>query len=265
MAFIGKLIGFSLGIKFGGFFGGLFGLYLGHLFDHHVIGYFIRQRQLKIQAPFLKSTFQVMGHIAKADGHVTEGSIAAAQMIMRKYAHTAEQRKDAIQHFQEGKQTDFNLDATLVHLRTICYGQKNVLRKFLEIQLSAAYTEGLLSIKKRNIIQHLCDVLHLGAPNFAIWDFVYGQMFHGNFQQQYSGQPGHRPSTASELKQSYAILEITPETEEADIKKAYRRLMKQHHPDTLHGLPPEMVKEANEKTQQIQKAYDTIKKSRGMN
>ena len=51
---------------------------------------------------------------------------------------------------------------------------------------------------------------------------------------------------------------------DADVKKAYRRLMNQHHPDKLvsKGLPEEMMKLANEKTQQIKEAYERIKKSR---
>ncbi|MCS5544926.1 MAG: DnaJ domain-containing protein, partial [Gammaproteobacteria bacterium] len=50
------------------------------------------------------------------------------------------------------------------------------------------------------------------------------------------------------------------------LKRAYRRLLAQHHPDKLvgKGLPEEMKKIANEKTQEIISAYELIKKHRGM-
>ena len=51
-----------------------------------------------------------------------------------------------------------------------------------------------------------------------------------------------------------------------ELKRAYRRLLAQHHPDKLvgKGLPEEMKKIANEKTQEIISAYELIKKHRGM-
>jgi DnaJ like chaperone protein len=51
-----------------------------------------------------------------------------------------------------------------------------------------------------------------------------------------------------------------------ELKRAYRRLLAQHHPDKLvaKGLPDEMIKLANDKTQEIISAYELIKKHRGM-
>jgi len=65
------------------------------------------------------------------------------------------------------------------------------------------------------------------------------------------------------LTQAYKILGISKGSSEAEVKKAYRRLMSQHHPDKLvaKGLPDEMIKLATEKTQEIRKAYDLVKKS----
>ena len=76
---------------------------------------------------------------------------------------------------------------------------------------------------------------------------------------------GAQASTSDSLTltQAYKILGVSKGSSEAEIKKAYRRLMSQHHPDKLvsKGLPDEMVALATEKTQEIRKAYDTIKKS----
>ena len=61
------------------------------------------------------------------------------------------------------------------------------------------------------------------------------------------------------------MLNVSPEAEPPDIKRAYRRLMSQHHPDKLvaKGLPEEMVKVATQKTQEIKAAYEKVRESRG--
>jgi len=61
------------------------------------------------------------------------------------------------------------------------------------------------------------------------------------------------------------LLDVEKSAEKAEVKRAYRKLMSQHHPDKLvaKGLPPEMIKLATEKTQHIRSAYDLIKESRG--
>ena len=66
------------------------------------------------------------------------------------------------------------------------------------------------------------------------------------------------------LANAYRILGVGRDTDDAGIKKAYRRLMNQHHPDKLiaKGLPEEMIKLATEKTTEIKAAYELIKASR---
>ena len=59
---------------------------------------------------------------------------------------------------------------------------------------------------------------------------------------------------------------MTKDNSDTEIKKAYRRLIREYHPDKLmgQGLPEAMIKEATERSQEIQAAYDMIKKSRGL-
>lgn len=63
---------------------------------------------------------------------------------------------------------------------------------------------------------------------------------------------------------SYKILEIDQSVTDIEVKKAYRKLVKKHHPDKLQHLGKEHVKGAKEKFMQIQKAYESIQKERGM-
>jgi len=72
-------------------------------------------------------------------------------------------------------------------------------------------------------------------------------------------------NSALSLRGAYTALGVDPSDDKATVKRAYRRLMSQHHPDKLvsKGLPEEMIKLATDKTQHIQKAYEKIKESKG--
>jgi DnaJ like chaperone protein len=66
------------------------------------------------------------------------------------------------------------------------------------------------------------------------------------------------------LADAYEVLGVSKDASDAEVTKAYRRLMNQHHPDklTAKGLPKEMMKMAEEKTVRIRAAYDTIRQAR---
>jgi len=78
--------------------------------------------------------------------------------------------------------------------------------------------------------------------------------------------PRARPQAARvSLADAYAVLNVSPTASDEQIKKAYRRLLSQHHPDKLvaKGLPEEMMKLASERTHQIRSAYEAIREKRG--
>ena len=64
-----------------------------------------------------------------------------------------------------------------------------------------------------------------------------------------------------------AVLGVSPDASDDDVKRAYRRLMNRHHPDKLvaKGLPEEMMRAATEKDpREIKAAYDRVKEARGL-
>ena len=84
---------------------------------------------------------------------------------------------------------------------------------------------------------------------------------------QPGGGPGYRPPPRTDhLREAYEVLEVTPDASDADVKRAYRRLMSQNHPDKLvsRGLPESMLEMAKQKTQTIQAAYERIREARGI-
>lgn len=57
---------------------------------------------------------------------------------------------------------------------------------------------------------------------------------------------------------AYKILEVEPNASENEIKAAYRKMVKKYHPDKLRGQDPAMIKGAEEKFREVQKAYETL-------
>jgi len=260
---IGKLIGAFFGFLVGSFPGLLIGLFIGHRLDVGMrartpLFFAATQEQIKhTQTVFFNITFQVMGHMAKADGRVSESEIRAARQTMHYMQLNSEQIKHAISNFTKGKSPGFDLDSTLNQLIQVCYRNRSLLQTFVEIQFQAARTQQTIDKEKKEILQNICKRLGF-APLFS-WE--YDHLFH----QRHQKTRFRPPSPENALKAAYRLLDVTRETTPTNIKKAYRRLMSQHHPDKLiaKGLPEEMLKMATDKTQKIQQAYDLIRKSRG--
>ena len=145
MRWTGKLLGGVFGYMTLGTLGALLGVYIGHRFD---IGMaqnpFDPERQQRIKKIFFKSTFAIMGHIAKADGQVSEEEIQMAQRVMAQMELSADMKKEAIAQFNRGKEAGFDLDAELGEFKQACQRQKNLIRMFIEVQLQAAFADGEL-------------------------------------------------------------------------------------------------------------------------
>jgi len=244
--------------------GAILGAALGHQVDAAMGG---RQRaryrigdQERVQAAFFTATFSVMGHIAKADGRVSPQEISMAQAVMAQMGLSAEQRSAAINLFDAGKQPDFPLDAVLDQFRRECRHRHTVMQMFLEIQLQAAFADQEFDTAERRVLQHIFERLGFSRQQFEqLVAMIRGTQ---HYRDYYAGaQPGvAKPS----LAEAYAVLGVPRDASETDIKKTYRRLMSQHHPDKLvaKGLPEEMMKVAKEKVQEINRAYDQIEEAR---
>lgn len=279
MNIAGRVLGVILGGLLGGPLGAVFGFIIGYFVDSGKLfgwlsGHGANQANNgQVQTVFFNATFSVMGHLAKADGHVTENEIKAAQNVMDRMGLDQEARKRAIEAFNIGKSKDFNLDATLNELKRTCWYKPSLLRFFLETQVQLAYAEGhRVSASEQAILDRICQ--HLGISNFDFSAFTNQYRAQQNYSRyQSSGQQSQgggyqqyqRAQSFSRLDEAYKIIGVAKSATDAEVKKAYRKLMSENHPDRLiaKGVPQEMIKMATERTQQIQKAYEDICRSRG--
>jgi DnaJ like chaperone protein len=272
MTIWGKLIGGFCGFLLAGPFGLFLGVIIGHMFDRGLrrsYWHFGAGHQAEAQQAFFKATFLVMGYIAKADGRVSEAEIQAARNVMQQMGLNENMRQQAMDLFTQGKQPDFNLEQTLTQLLQSCHRNKVLLRLFLELQMRAAQADGALSQQKQRVLQMLAQRLGFAPLNFVFFEDLFGfnarqqQGYQQNYQQHTYRAP---PRQQFPLRDAYILLGVSETSSDAEVKRAYRRLMSQHHPDKLvsKGLPEGMIKLATEKTQNIKAAYDSICAARGI-
>ena len=259
MSWWGKIAGGAFGFMLGGPLGALFGAAMGHQFDkglsldHQTLNV---DSQEQIQAAFFTATFSVMGHIAKADGQVTHDEIQIAKGVMTQMSLTPEQQRAAQALFNSGKAADFEYAEIIVQFRQLCARQTNLLRMFMEIQFHAAYADGDVHPAERDILNDLNRQLGFDEAFFAQLEAAV--RLHRNQQQEPT------KTTAMQLGDAYRLLGVSSDASDAEVKRAYRKLMSRHHPDKLvaKGLPEEMMQMATQKTQEIKAAYEAIKASR---
>ena len=268
MAWNGKILGAVIGSMFG-WGGTIIGVIVGHLYDQGVLGSnngsaFGFGGQAHLQADFFNCTFAIMGFIAKSDGRVSAKEIHLTQKIMQQLNLDADAKRRAIHEFSRGKQADFDYMAELNAFRRACWRRPRLLKAFLDVQLQIAYADGM-SKEKHEALR--CVFRSLGISDSGFRHFERQFTARSHYHQQGGGQSGFGPvSQKRKLADAYVILDVDEKAPDADVTKAYRRLMSKNHPDRLmaQGVPPEMIQLATQKTQEIKSAYDVIKEARGI-
>jgi len=227
---------------------------------------------------YFRTTFEVMGHVAKSDGRVSEQDIRAAGAVMSAFRLGEAQVSDAIGHFNRGKRPGYDLSRAVMALRRACAGRPDLLRTFLEIQLRAALGGSDLRGPSRPLLIRIAVMLGVGGLEFARLETVLRQR-HGAGPQgagAASGAAGRGETRGAgrapgavprmSLAEAYEVLGVRTGAADDAITKAYRRQLSRHHPDKLraNGLPESMLEHAKQRTQQIIEAWDIIRAARGM-
>ncbi|RCU50085.1 co-chaperone DjlA [Corallincola luteus] len=269
----GKVFGAAIGFVLGRFPGLIFGIALGHMFDRSLARQFDRaggfsaifgQPQVSDQAFYFYALFSVMGHIAKARGRVSPRQIQAAAALMNQMQLGSEARHEAQAAFREGKDPAFPLKRTLAEFHHACAGRHDVLQVYLEVQIQVAFAEGPLDAAQRTLLTDVALQLGFDAQSLAqLLTMIEAEMAFRRHQSK-SEQTHAASSHHGALREAYRLLGVTKAADDTAVKKAYRKLMSQHHPDKLvaKGVPEEVMHLAKQKTQDIQAAYELIRSHR---
>lgn len=259
---MGKLIAAFMGWQVAGLFGAMIGFYIGHFFDRGLRGFsrpLSSEQQQRVGACYFETTFTLLGYLAKADGRVSEEEIAQAEALMARMGLNTEHRQQAIGLFKVGANSNFVLDDLMQQFVSTCGRLNNLKRSLLNDLVGLALADGELHSAEREALQNIAQ--YLGVSKALFERLIAMIMAQSQFRgADASGSAG----SASQVEDAYKALGVTSKNTDSEIKKAYRKLLSENHPDKLmgQGMPDDMIKLATERTQEIRKAYELIQQSR---
>lgn len=255
-----KILGVILGFYFFGFFGALAAFFLGSIIDRtssYGIGGVNPLSRAHRESVFLGTVFVLMGKIAKADGRVSEEEIAHVEQMFKKLGMTEQHRQQAIALFKKGTAPEFEIKTSVNEFMAVC-GHTASLRQMLLVYLIVmALADGKLDQIEENLLRDIAVQLGYSQEMFQkIMAMVINQTHFA----------GGQSATASSLDDAYKALGVSRDASEQEVKRAYRKLMSQYHPDRLmgQGMPEDMIAVATAQAQEVQTAYDLIKKNRAL-
>jgi DnaJ like chaperone protein len=251
-----------IGALLGALFGGVAGLFIGAALGY-AAGAVLRQSVMGglqvVQSQLIDSTFSIMGALCKADSVVTRDEINAVEQIFTMLRLQDDQRRQAKAAFSLGKQPDFDLDAAIDQFARISRRRAPLVQLFLQLQVMAVAADGKVDPAEHRMLVRIARRLGLSEHDVAQLEALLRA---GTAGPSARGAPPSR----DRLADAYAALGVSPDAGPSEIKRAYRKLISQNHPDKLaaRGLPESMRAVAEERSREINAAYDLIKSARGM-
>lgn len=255
-----KIIGVIAGYFLFGFFGSILGYIVGAFID--------RMRALGAggmnpltnalrQAVFLETVFILMGKLAKADGQISQDEIDHIEQFIQKLGMKAEHRAQAIAWFKKGADPAFEIEPTYRRFLSVCGNTRDLKQVLLVYLIVIALADGQFHPAEEALLTEIAS--HLGYDQAA-----FKQLMEMVLNQSRFGSQQTHPAEA--LDEAYKALGVARDSTDQEIKRAYRKLMSQYHPDKLmgQGVPEDMIAVATEQAKEIQLAYDLIKKNRNI-
>lgn len=245
MKVLGKLLGGGLGLAAGGVYGAVAGLFLGHAVDAGWLRWRPAEgvRVIDPRIARVEFLFLWMGHLAKADGRVSEGEVAAAERLMQRLKLDAEGRELAVRAFQRGRNQALDVVGEVARFRQVVNPSREDLGEMLRSLADFARNDGHMTPAERGLIERLGSAFGFNreSVNERIAERANGVV---------------EPS----LSQCYATLGLPANVSDAELTRAWRRLLAQHHPDKLQGqgADAEALKRADARTRELRAAYERI-------
>ena len=249
MGWMGKIVGGTIGLALGGPLGAIAGAAFGHFFDQTkemVRGGMAGARlstHEDAQMTFFVAAFSMLAKLVQADGRVTEDEIATIERFMQDDLRLSPaSRRVAIDIFNTAKTSPHAFDDFATQFYGAFQQRPEILAFMLDILMRVARADRDFSPAEETLIRRAAQIFRLPEPGF----------------HRQASQP------AQAADRFYRILGVTADAPDEEIKRQYRSLVKEFHPDRIasKGLPEEFTDFAEKKFREIQEAYEAIKKER---
>lgn len=262
MRWWGKAAGGAAGLAFLGPVGALIGTLLGHQFDRGLSEELDEPRPRRLAYPFretlLEATFSMMGYFAALDGKVSTAEKRVARAILVELDLGNVREREAWRAFDRGAAADFAPERQLRRLVEVTRGRRQLLNAFLDMQLRVALADGGISGNTRVALRRICKTLGFSAVELAQAEAM-ARLRSGARRAAAAMREPEDPVLAA-----CRVLGVDDDADAATVKRAYRRLMNQHHPDKLvaQNLDEQAMTRARERTHEIRVAYEKVMTAR---
>ncbi|MCB0804409.1 MAG: TerB family tellurite resistance protein [Bacteroidales bacterium] len=250
MAKYGKWVGLGLGWALGGPIGGLLGLVFGSMYDGMQSGSFEHSNQHPYgnqratatttrPGDFAASLIVLSAAVMKADEKVLKSELEFVKQFFNQQFGT-ELANENILVLRELLKKDIDIQQVSMQIRR--YMDHPSRLQLLHYLFGISRADGHVHAKEVEMIRLISGYLGISMADFN----SIKAMFY------------------KDINAAYQVLETTPDANDEEVKKAYRKMATKYHPDKVSHLGEEFQKAAKEKFQQVQAAYDQIKKERGI-
>jgi DnaJ like chaperone protein len=261
MSYWGKILGTVAGFAMGGPLGAVVGAAIGHAAESGGLG----QLNFGMQgasafgpariAALLGQRDQIFAicvvalsaKVAKVDGPVTRAEIDA---FKRSFRIPPDAVRDIGRLFDQARDSPESYQTYARQLGETFADNRGMLEEVLTALFAIARADQPVNLRERDALATIATAFGLDR---AAWDRA-------------SGAAPRRPASTSGEEDPYAVLGVTRQTEDAELRATWKKLMRENHPDSLasRGVPAEFVARASEKVARINAAWDRIKRERGL-
>ena len=248
MSIWGKIIGGVAGFAIGGPIGAILGGVAGHAVDKaraaEAGGSISSASMGERQIAFTTAVVVLCAKMAKSDGHVTTDEIAAFKRI---FQIPPEEQENVGRLFNQARQEATGFEPYAQQIASLFSHEPAVLEEILGALFVIARADGKIHPAELRFVEQTATIFGFNQHQFEQLKAIHLG----------SGESG---------SDAYEVLGLKTDATDAEIKKTYRKLIREYHPDTLiaQGLPQEFIDLANDKMSAINAAYDTIEKERGL-
>lgn len=253
MSWLGKMIGGTIGFALGGPIGAVAGAAFGHTFvdkkeDEYLRSIPGREGTLssneEAQLIFFTAAFSMLAKISKADGRINEEEIQAVERFMNNDLQLDGPSQETAKNiFRQAISAPESFEDFALQFYSVFRFQSNIMELMMDVLLRVSAADGHISGSEEQMLLSAARIFKFSSADY------------NRLKSKY----------VRKSDPYYAVLKCDETASNEEIKKQYRALVREYHPDKIEakGLPEEFIKFASDKFTEIQEAYEHIRKERG--